>query len=430
MKKRKLIMLFLLVFTSFMLNVNAEEKLICPSEVEVGKTITCTYTFDTEERVIETDEKSLVIESISGNGNTQVNSYQALFASSGKIAFRAIKEGDTYVYVNTSDGSSKIDTLTNQIKITEVKKITTTTKKKSSNNNLSWIMINDKKVEGFSVNKTRYYVNVDNDIKKVSIKAEVEDDTAKYEIKGPKELEVGDNEYTIGVTSESDITKFYRIIITRKEEISSNANLEDIKVTGYKINFDRNSKTFHLTINNEDTKLKLKIKPAHKKASYEVIGNENLTKGSVIKIIVTAENNETETYRIIINKESKVNYLPFIIGGVILVIIVVIIIILVKKGKNNSKKEKVTTPQKKEDEIKEEIEKTIKMPIIDNDDSEKTKVLELDDEIGNIIDEELSKTLLFNNENKEWDYLSPFFIFSMLLKVIASVCSYLLFFGL
>lgn len=310
---------------------------------------------------------------------------------------------------------------------------TTTTKQKSGNNYLSSITIDGEKVEDFSKNKSKYFVTVKNNVEKVNIKAVAEDDTAKLEISGPKMLEVGDNEYTIGVTSEDNTTKFYKVIVTREDEgKSTNTKLKGIKVKDYHFSFDKNSKTFYLTIKKEDTKLDITVTTDDKKAKYEIIDNENLKDGSIIKINVTAENGDEDTYRIIIKKEEK-SILPIMLGaGFILVIIIVIVILVIKNKKSKNKKDGSNSDKKTNDKVKKDDGVTqeqvvsgatkrmpvindaqVKNEVVDNDEEEetrflsyeeqealeKTKVLDLDDELGNLIDSELERTISFNRED-------------------------------
>ena len=324
---------------------------------------------------------------------------------------------------------------------------TTTTKAKSSNNYLSSITIDGEEIDDFSKNTTRYFIEVENDVTKVSIDAEAEDDTAEVDIDGPNSLEVGDNEYTISVTSEDDTTKFYKVIVTRKdEEESSNTGIKRIKVRGYNFKFNKNSKTFYLNIDKEDTELDITVTLNDKNASYEIEGNENLKDGSVIRIIVTAEDNSSDTYRIIITKNDT-NYTPIIIGVIALIVIIAIIVFIIikkKKSKNNkdNKNNKGKKKEKESEVDKEDTEKTKEMPPlssdtidiakennqdesdevdddddiihIDNDEEEKTRILsyaekeelkrleELNkDDVDSKIDEELGKTMLFNNDDDD-----------------------------
>ena len=465
MKKVKLLFMSLLVFFASIMVVNAEEKLVCDKNtVEVGKSITCSYTIGDEARMIETDSDYLKLDSVSGNGNTQQNDHQAIFQSSGKISFIAKKSGKVDIYLSTENGIGSITTL--PIKIIEpitTKKTTTTTattKAKSDNNYLESIAVNGEQIESFDKTKTKYFVEVENKVKKATVKATSEDDNATVTIDGPKVLEVGDNEYTISVKSESNTTKFYKVIVTRKdEEESSNTDIKSIKIRGYHLNFDKNSKTFYLNIKKEDTELDITVNTKDKKANYDIEGNENLEDGSVVKIIVTAQNGDTDTYRIIIQKEST-NIIPYITGIVILIIIIVIIVVVMKNKKKkdndkddnkdkkaNNNKEVISKTNKNNEDF--ENEKTIKMPPIsepkekdnkesyeeeydddlddemvhiDNDEEEETRILsyaereelerarkqkeeEEDDtsDVSNKIDEELNKSLSFDYEYENDD---------------------------
>ena len=423
MKKVKLLFMSLLVFFASILVVNAEEKLVCDKNtVEVGKSITCSYTIGDEARMIETDSDYLKLDSVSGNGNTQQNDHQAIFQSSGKISFIAQKSGKVDIYLSTENGIGSITKL--PIKIIEpttTKKTTTTTtttKAKSDNNYLESITVNGEKIESFDKTKTKYFVEVENKVKKVTIKATLEDDSATVTIDGPKALEVGDNEYTISVKSESNTTKFYKVIVTRKdEEESSNTDIKSIKIRGYHLNFDKNSKTFYLNIKKEDTELDITVNTKDKKANYDIEGNENLEDGSVVKIIVTAQNGDTDTYRIIIQKEST-NIIPYIIGVAILIIVIVIIVIVMKnkkkkdndkddnKDKKSDSKKKPINEENKNDEDYEN-EKTIKMPPIskpeekDNKESYEEEYDDLDDEMVHIDNDEEEETRILSYAERE-----------------------------
>ncbi len=449
MKKRNLLLSFLLVFFISLSSVRAEEKLVCTKTAEVDSTVSCTFTIGEETRMIETDSTYLKIESVSGNGNTQLNDYQAIYQSSGKITFTAKKSGTAHVYVSSEDGIFGYDELEQTIKISaKTTTTTTTTKAKSDNNYLASITIDGVPLEDFSKSKTKYFIELENDVTNANIKAEAEDDNATVEINGPKTLAVGDNEYTISVTSENNTTKFYKVIVTRKdEEESSNTSIKSIKIKGYNLNFDKNSKTFYLNINEEDTELDITVTLVDKNANYEIEGNENLEDGSIIKITVTAEDGSSATYRIIIEKNKK-SILPIIFIIIFAVIIIgVFTFVIIKKKKKKKKKNNKTEKsgkkivnQKKEKDV-EDVEKTIEMPTInsenskvvseeetefdgvdddmipiDNDEEEPTRMLsyvereELEktrllngDELSSKISEELDKNLLFDYESDSQD---------------------------
>jgi len=444
MKKVKLFLMFILGMFIFSLNVKAANTYgIKCDKAYVNEPFACSVT--TAEPVSISTDLKVYEGSVSMDKN-------------GTIKFKASKAGDYDISLISDDGETTYKTVTISVneKTTTTKTTTTTTKTKSENNYLESITVNGEQIESFDKTKTKYFVEVENKVKKATIKATSEDDASTVTIDGPKVLEVGDNEYTISVKSESNTTKFYKVIVTRKdEEESSNTDIKSIKIRGYHLNFDKNSKTFYLNIKKEDTELDITVNTKDKKANYDIEGNENLEDGSVVKIIVTAQNGDTDTYRIIIQKEST-NIIPYIIGALILIIIIVIIVVVMKnkKKKDNDKddnKDKKSDGKKKpinkvnQNNENYENEKTIEMPPIskpednkksyeeeydddlddemvhiDNDEEEETRILsyaereelerakrqkeeEDSSDVSNKIDEELNKSLSFDYEYENDD---------------------------
>lgn len=424
-KISKIILLFIMVSFLFVTEAKADGASIkCPKTATVGTPFTCEVTTD-QTIYISTD-----LRIYKGSTTMQEN---------GKIEFKAneAKDYDISIVSYNDDGASNtFDTATVTVKeaVTTTKTTTTTTKAKSDNNYLSSISVNDEEISDFSKTTTKYYVEVDNDVTKISIDATAEDELASVDIDGPKSLAVGDNEYTISVTSESNTTKIYKVIVTRaEEEKSSSTDIKNIKIKGYNLNFDKNSKTFHLNIDKEDTELDIAVTLKDKNADYEIEGNEDLQDGSEIKIKVTAEDGTTDTYRIIIEKKET-NIMPVIIGLVALLIIIIVIVIIVinKKKKNGDSKNNKIEEEKTKKVIKDNDvdEKTKEMPTInseeeksdnyddeyeqipiDNDEEEKTRMLSFAEEeklektkvinsdLDNDIDEEFEKTMLFNSDD-------------------------------
>lgn len=316
---------------------------------------------------------------------------------------------------DSGDVVEEVTTTTTTTKTTTTKKTTTTvtTKSKSSNNYLSKILVDGKRVEDFDKTVSKYEFNVDYDTKRVRVKAIAEDDAAEVEVDGPSSLAVGENEYTIGVTSEDNSTKYYKLIVIRGEkDKTSSTKLKSIKVEGYKFDFDKNSKTFYLKIDEEDTELDITVKTVDSDAKVKITGNEDLEDGSIIKINVTTSDDTKATYRIIIEKKSS-NPLPIIIIGIItLVIIGVIIYVLIqkkqdkKKNKNKNKKPKKEEYYEDESEASDvdaydddELERTKTLRTIDNDEEEKTRMLNPDD----LDDLEKTKIITFDSDDDD-DY--------------------------
>ena len=437
MKKRVTLILFMFMFCFVSIdNLQAKSTYSCNKEVPVDGYITCSVTVDNDAVKIESDG-NVNIYDLKGEKYSKISDYQAVFYESGTVVFGPAddKYSKYIISLLTEDGRSYgSDTRVNVIAKTTVKSTTTTTTKSlSSNNYLSTITVDGEEIENFSKNTSKYFVKVENDVSTISIEAEAEDEKAKVEIDGPDTLKIGDNEYTISVTSENDTTKFYKVIVTRKEaDESFNTDIDNIKVKGYNLNFDKNSKTFYLSINKDTTKLNIEVTLDDEKSNYEIKGNENLKDGSIVKIIVTAEDGSTDTYRIIIQKDSKSNVPLIIILISSIIIIGIVVFVLIKrknKKKKNDKKGKTAQNNQKSNSSVEnkayQDEKTIEMPPIssgnagldgykeadeeqiihvDNDEEEKTRMLsyaekvELEknvdenEKIKNMINDELDKT--------------------------------------
>lgn len=437
MKKRVTLILFMFMFCFVSIdNLQAKSTYSCNKEVPVDGYITCSVTVDNDAVKIESDG-NVNIYDLKGEKYSKISDYQAVFYESGTVVFGPAddKYSKYIISLLNEDGRPYgSDTRVNVIAKTTVKPTTTTTTKSlSSNNYLSTITVDGEEIENFSKNTSKYFVKVENDVSTISIEAEAEDEKAKVEIDGPDTLKIGDNEYTISVTSENDTTKFYKVIVTRNEEDeSSNTDIDNIKVKGYNLNFDKNSKTFYLSINKNTTKLNIEVTLDDEKSNYEIKGNENLKDGSIVKIIVTAEDGSTDTYRIIIQKDSKSNVplIIILISSIIIISIVVFVLIKRKnKNKKNDKKGKTAQNNQKSNSSVEnkayQDEKTIEMPPIssdsagldgykedddeqivhvDNDEEEKTRMLsyaekvELEknvdenEKIKNMINDELDKT--------------------------------------
>lgn len=443
MKKRVTLILFMIMFCFVSIdNLQAKSTYSCNKEVPVDGYITCSVTVDNDAVKIESDG-NVNIYDLKGEKYSKISDYQAVFYESGTVVFGPAddKYSKYIISLLNEDGRPYgSDTRVNVIAKTTVKPTTTTTTKSlSSNNYLSTITVDGEEIKNFSKNTSKYFVKVENDVSTISIEAEAEDEKAKVEIDGPDTLKIGDNEYTISVTSENDTTKFYKVIVTRNEEDeSSNTDIDNIKVKGYNLNFDKNSKTFYLSINKNTTKLNIEVTLDDEKSNYEIKGNENLKDGSIVKIIVTAEDGSTDTYRIIIQKDSKSNVPLIIILISSIIIIGIVVFVLIKrknKNKKNDKKGKTAQNNQKSNSSVEnkayQDEKTIEMPPIssdsagldgykedddeqiihvDNDEEEKTRMLsyaekvELEknvdenEKIKNMINDELDKTFTNSDE--------------------------------
>lgn len=101
-----------------------------------------------------------------------------------------------------------------------------------------------------------------------------------------------------------------------------------IEVEGYELNFDKNKKTYTLTIGKEST---LKIKTNIDSKKVTINGNRDLKNGSIITISIK----EKEKITYIINIKKKQNYTIYFIAVISILLLLNIIRILLKNKKKN-----------------------------------------------------------------------------------------------
>ena len=151
-----------------------------------------------------------------------------------------------------------------------------------------------------------------------------------------------DNIFFYGL-DDSEITIEKATVSIKKEDLASSSDydspvnepfLNDIVIDKYVLPFNLNEDTYELEIDDENS---LKITPYldDGSVSYEIIGNENLKDGSVIKINLTKDNGQTKTYEITIKKSHKHNIYLYIAVGLISLLLVIITINIIENKKNS-----------------------------------------------------------------------------------------------
>lgn len=240
---------------------------------------------------------------------------------------------------NDNNNSSNTNTNTNTNDNKEVNN-NNVNYNKSNNSNLKNIILTNNNFN-FIKDITEYDINVLYDIDNLDIEAIPEDDKAKVEITGNKNLKVGLNKISILVTAEDGTTKEYIINVTRKEDgykLSNNNNIRNIVIDNYNIKFNKKITDYKLRIKNEK-KLDIKVFLEDDKSTYKVIGNSDLKNNSIIKIVITAEDNSTKIYKINIVKNDTTIKIIFISIITILIIINILRIILRRKRDGKDKED-------------------------------------------------------------------------------------------
>lgn len=197
---------------------------------------------------------------------------------------------------------------------------------------------------GFDKDIFEYVYNVSNDITELDIEAVPELDSSTVEIIGNEEFVIGENVITIKVVAEDDSEKIYTITVIKEEEIEEpeldGIYLSKLEIKGHDIEFQQDKLEYVITIKDEK-KLDIIAETNNENYIIEITGNENLQDGSIIKIIVTDENDESNIYKIKIKvdntiekEESKeLNYIPIIMISLLVILAVVDIMFVIKRIK-------------------------------------------------------------------------------------------------
>lgn len=180
---------------------------------------------------------------------------------------------------------------------------------KSKTNTLNKVEISNVDNLKFESNEVNYNIEVENNIKEVEIKSTLTDAKSKYvDGYGNRKIELkeGNNKIEIRVQAENGDIKIYTFNITRK----SDQYVKDIKISGYDLNFNYKITNYILKIE-EEKELDINVYLTDDKNSYEIVGNENLKDGSIIKIIIKdKDKNELINYEIEIKKSSTTKTIP------------------------------------------------------------------------------------------------------------------------
>ena len=179
---------------------------------------------------------------------------------------------------------------------------------RSTNNYLKSLTLSKGNIN-FKKATTTYNVNVDNNVDKVTIGADLEDSKSSFENGfGPRvvNLSLGNNTVYIKVRSESGQVRTYILYINRNDGRDSDSSLKDITLSSGKISFDKDTLEYKVTVEYNIDKMKIEATPNSAKSKVTINGNEDLSVGdNVFKISVEAENGKVTVYTItVIRKEQ------------------------------------------------------------------------------------------------------------------------------
>ena len=201
------------------------------------------------------------------------------------------------------------NTNTNNNTTTNTNNNTTTTTTKSSNANISKLTLS---VEGlsFKSSQTTYNIKVGEDVDNITVGVTLSHKKATYTVTGNKNLKAGNNVIKIVVTAEDGTKKTYKINVEKEGNVEeSSADLANLIIEDM---------TFETPFNTTETEyVGSKMKDAEsltvipytvsEKATYEIIGNENLKEGqnTIVVKVTSADKRNTVEYKVTFEMESK-----------------------------------------------------------------------------------------------------------------------------
>ena len=155
---------------------------------------------------------------------------------------------------------------------------------------------------------TNYYeVEVPYSVSSITLSGELEDKNATVKGLGTHQLEVGLNPLAVEVTSVEGIVRYYQVVVSRRK--NDEARLSNLQVIGTTISPNFNKDTYEYSLSTTLTELNITAVPIDNNATYEVIGNTNLSLGSnqVIVRVTAADGVTTKDYILNVEKEKSNN---------------------------------------------------------------------------------------------------------------------------
>ena len=178
----------------------------------------------------------------------------------------------------------------------------------SGNSSLDSLSVEGTNVE-FNYEKLNYDLIINSD--KTNITATASSSTSKVEGTGEKKLAYGKNEFKIIVTAENGSERTYILNITRYD---TNNTLKSIKINGEEVKINDNKE---ITFTTKLDKIKIEVNAnSDRVKSITGTGEKNIVYGAnEFEIIVTAENGDIRTYKLVVNRLSDNRLSKLTING-------------------------------------------------------------------------------------------------------------------
>lgn len=183
-------------------------------------------------------------------------------------------------------------------------------KEASSNVNLQTLIVEEGDLSPtFEKGQTKYTVNVDSEVNKLTIHAIPEDKTSNYMITGNENLQSGENKVNIIVMSEDkSISKTYQLTVvkakSKQNKLSELKVRDDEKEYEFTPEFNSSISSYDIYVPSTTEKVYIEGTPISDATTINGVGEEYLDYGSNLKVVtVTAESGDVYTYTLNIYRE-------------------------------------------------------------------------------------------------------------------------------
>ena len=207
-------------------------------------------------------------------------------------------ENEVIIRVTASDGTTKKDYI-----------IKAFVQQQNTGSNYLYILNVNKGTltPSFTKEEQIYEVTLPYEESNIEVEAITEDSMATLTGTGTYDLKVGLNVIPVKVISTDGIERTYQIKVTREKSTETRLSALEVKEHTITPEFDMDTKTYNVTTTLSS--LDIVAQTYDSDATYEIIGNENLQKGTNNIIIrVTAPNGvNTEDYTLVVTRTESYN---------------------------------------------------------------------------------------------------------------------------
>ena len=267
-------------------------------------------TITTSEGIIVPDfnkeEKKYIV-----NIENNVTSFSvSAVAEVGTTTINGGYNNETIVIDDIPSGSTEIQLVTlAEDGVTSLTYIIEVIKDKSDNDNLSYLLMEEGAISPtFNPDIIQYYVDVPYEVTKGTFHIELEDSKASYVIKNNNNFVVGENEVIIEVTSESLLTKEYKVIVNRQNQESNSSYLQNLSVDNGKITpiFNKYTQYYEVEVPYTINKILLTGNTEDISSNVSGLGTYTLNVGKNLAIIkVTSADGSIRNYQVVITRQKN-----------------------------------------------------------------------------------------------------------------------------